>query len=367
MKAFWKIGLAAGLALLFAWLCAPSAQAIAGTSVHFGILGEGVSTSVVLHNTSNSRSHYDQTYGTTRNGVRTTCPPNANYRLQIPWEGSTRLLDPGACRTWSTTGPKTVGVFKADPTPTPTPSPTPSPSPSPSPSGEWPDASNTGYSGSLTTRSGYRVTTAGAVLENQHFTSTLVIAAANVTVRNCRVDAGFFGIEVESGGDGLTVENCTITGGGDSGIASTQADDVTIRRNNISGGADGMKIAGTDVLVEDNYIHDLAGCPSCHNDGIQSYGNGTRLVFRHNYIAARDTSALAMFEGQHTWNDVLVENNYLTGAGYLLYAPGTSGTTVRVLGNTFGTWGWGPVSDWVSKPGNVWSGNVTTSGVPVNR
>ena len=130
MKAFCKararIGLAAGIALLFAWLCAPSAQAIAGTKVHFGILGEGVSASVVLHNTSNSGSHYDQTYGTTRKSVRTTCPPNANYRLQIPWEGSTRLLDPGACRTWSTTGPKTVtfacsGVRQTSPFGTATP------------------------------------------------------------------------------------------------------------------------------------------------------------------------------------------------------------------------------------------------------
>ena len=231
----------------------------------------------------------------------------------------------------------------------------------------WPSASNTGYLGSqgLTNQNGYTVTTPGAVIEYKNITGTLVIDAANVTVRNCQINSGFFGIETTSRARYLVVEDCTVIGGGDCGIAATQSNDVIVRRNNVSGGFDGMKIAGTNVLVEDNYIHNLQGGASAHNDGIQC-GSSTNLTFRHNYIAARDTSCIAMFQGQGTYNTVLVENNYLANAGYLLYSPGTTGSNIRVMGNTFVNWGWGPVSDWVVKTGNVWSGNVNGSGSPVN-
>lgn len=243
----------------------------------------------------------------------------------------------------------------------------PEPEPEQPPPSAWPDASNTGHRGALVKTAGRTIRSSTTVIEGEHITGTLTIDAANVVVRNCRIDAGFFGIEATSSARGLIVEDCTIVGGGDSGVASTRAADVIIRRNNVYGGFDGMKIAGTNVIVERNFIHDLASGPEAHNDGIQVYGSGVNLQFIGNAIYARDTSCIAMFPGKgFKYNEVLVKGNLLTGAGYLLYAGGQDGTGIRVLGNTFGDWGWGPVSDyWESRTGNEWSGNVTRSGQPL--
>jgi hypothetical protein len=235
--------------------------------------------------------------------------------------------------------------------------------------GGWPDASNSGYLGSpgaLTSISGYTVSTPGAVVELKNVTEALIVTAANVTIRNCVLNAGYFGVDADGAGSGLTVEDCTIIGGSNCGILSGGAN-ATIRRNNISGCADGMKIGGNGILIQDNYIQDLFALgEDPHHDGIQCSGS-VGLSFIHNWFGVKDTSGIAMFAGSGSWSNVLIQDNWFTGApGYYIYAPGTP-TNVQVLNNVFDTWGYAAVTDWVTGGGNAWSGNVKASdGTPVN-
>ena len=129
-----------------------------------------------------------------------------------------------------------------------------------------------------------------------------------------------------------------------------------------------MKLPGTGRHNEDCYIHDLdTSGVDPHNDGIQCY-SGSGWTFRHNHIICPDTSCIAMFNGQGTWSDVLIESCLFDGnPAYSIYAPGAGADEIRVLGNTFGGWLHGPVTDW--DPVGVgweWSGNVRkTTGAPV--
>jgi len=238
--------------------------------------------------------------------------------------------------------------------------------PGPSPVAGWPDETNTGFLGdpaTLTPIAGYTVTTPGAVIENMLISDALRIEAANVTVRNCRINAGYYGVLSETSATGLRIEDVTVVGG-DVGLSIQGAGSI-IRRCNVSDGEDGMKIGGNNSLIEDNYIHDLnRDDPLAHNDGIQCWSmSGT--IFRHNAIWSRDTSCIAMFDGQGTWSDITIENNLLLNSGYLLYLG--MGIGMKVLNNTMGGWGYAPATHWnPSGAGNVWADNVRQgTGAPV--
>jgi hypothetical protein len=199
----------------------------------------------------------------------------------------------------------------------------------------------------------------------------LVIDAPDVTVRNVVFDVGIWGVDALHTADGLTVEDSTFDGGLQAGIGLDQdggwLNGWTIQRNNMYGGNDAIKPSGTGV-IRDNYLHDLGQIGSDpHNDAMQ-FGDADGISVLHNRMECRDTSCIAMFEGQATYRDVTIENNHMTGAGYILYAGGTTGTNIVVKNNVFGDWGWpnGWVTDWVWKTGHVWSGNVDLNGNTLN-
>jgi hypothetical protein len=125
-----------------------------------------------------------------------------------------------------------------------------------------------------------------------------------------------------------------------------------------------MKISGNNVLIQDNYIHDLYSAdPEAHNDGIQCESSAG-LKFIHNTIASKDTSCISMFAGQGTWSDIVIDNNWFSGpVAYCVYAG--LATNLRIRDNRFAQWVFGPVTDW-SATGNVWSGNTNASGTIIN-
>lgn len=233
------------------------------------------------------------------------------------------------------------------------------------PAGNGPVAAGSvGFRGDRSTLrklSGQTITKAGTVLENFIVTGEINVQAENVTIRNGVVKGSYYGIRELGKAKGLTIENVTVEGASEASIA-VQSNNVTVRKCDLSGADDGMKLGGKDVLIENNHIHDLRASAGAHNDGIQC-GSASNVIFRGNRIEARNTSCIAMFEGQGTWSNITVENNYLSGAGYLLYAPGTSGTNVAVRNNVFTKWGWGPVADWAGVKGTkVWTSNTDATG-----
>lgn len=358
-------GILAALVMLasFFGLAAPAAQAVQGTSVTWNVREAGISPAVRLSITVPGGREYKQEYQTTRNNVQTTCPPSDAYQLQVPGANNqgTRLLPPGACQTWNYAGHRNVGLFR-----TPV-----GPDPDPDPQGPWPDATTTGFKGNpdtLQSRNAWKVTTPGAVIEYLRIDASdqgLIIDAPNVTVRHVIIDAGIWGIDALGTSDGLVVQDATIIGGLQAGIGIDHSDGWLVERVNLYGGNDGIKPGGSGV-VRDSYIHDLGQIGSDpHNDAMQ-FGNARGITIDHNRMDCRDTSCIAMFEGQATYQDVTIEDNLMGGAGYTIYAGGSTGTGIVIRNNTIGSYGYQhPVTDWVSKPGNVFSGNVYTDGRPV--
>lgn len=258
-----------------------------------------------------------------------------------------------------------------EPTPDPDPDPDPEPEPDPEPPVEgWPIATNTGYLGDAATlrrTRGRRITTPGTVIQNEFIDTrdgALIIDAANVTVRNCVFVVGIWGVDALDGATNLVVEDCTFEGGYQAAIGLSQARNWRVSRCNFHGGRDAIKPGGSGV-IEDNYMHDPDTGGDAHNDCIQ-FSNCDGVIVRRNRMEGADTSCIAMFDGQATFKNVTIEGNHMTGAGYILYAGGRTGTNIKVRGNVFGNWGWGPVTDWAPKAGHEWSGNITLSGAVVN-
>ncbi|MDD4922926.1 MAG: fibronectin type III domain-containing protein [Bacteroidales bacterium] len=186
----------------------------------------------------------------------------------------------------------------------------------------WPDASSTGTTGTLTASGPITVTTAGAIIENLDISGKISIKANNVTIRNCK----FTSLDIASADSytGTVVEDCELTWAG--------RQNYTLRRCEISSQADDLiRLGGTNILIEDCYLH-VDGPPVSgnHADAIQLYpGPAVNCIIRHNTIYVLLTSSVA---GVINAGGVLIENNLLAGGSYTIY-----GDNVRVLNNHFST------------------------------
>lgn len=229
----------------------------------------------------------------------------------------------------------------------------------------WPDASNTGPTGTLTSTSHGTISTDGTIIQNESFAGGFSVTGNNVTIRNCAINGGFFCIDVY--GNNFLLEDCLITGAVNGGILwEDGCSGGTVRRCEFTACEDGMKGAGSFITIEDNWFHDPTIQAEAHNDGFQLQGMD-HVTIRHNYMYWADTSCISMFQGQGVYDNVTIQNNYLKlqmpGGGYVLYCGGTDGTNIKVLDNVFGNLGgFGAVTDWnPSGTGNVWSGNTLES------
>jgi hypothetical protein len=253
------------------------------------------------------------------------------------------------------------------------------------PPSSWPDASNTGYApgSTLTSAGNTNVTVAGSVIENLNITGQLSITANNVTVRNCNITAGVYGIRAETA-DGLLIEDCTLVGDPTT-AACVLMGGGTLTRCNISGSSDGIKVGfGLPTTISECWVHDLGVATGSHSDCIQ-VDTADSLTFHHNYLDATTTdanSAILMGGGEDRERAIncTISNNFMNGGGYTFFGPAApSGQTnvtggpsvnVQVLNNTFGTTHvFGYVAQWEdgdpSAP-NVWSGNINTDGQTVD-
>ena len=139
----------------------------------------------------------------------------------------------------------------------------------------------TSYTGPTT------ITKAGTVIDGKDITVPLVIAAGadNVTIRNFKIRpraSGWCSTTTVP----RTCESSTPrwTGMGNaSGDAAVGGYNYTLTRVNIHGTVDGLKL-GSNVMVQDSYIHDLVIANDSHNDGMQNM-DGANIVIRHNTIS----------------------------------------------------------------------------------
>ncbi|WP_158252895.1 hypothetical protein [Cryobacterium sp. N21] len=200
---------------------------------------------------------------------------------------------------------KTVPAPTPAPTPAPAPTPTPTPTPtSAQPTAGTPTATNTGVPAgtSLKVVNGdINVTTPGTVLNGLDVRGLIKISAANVTIKNSIIRGRTMN------GPGALINNL----GGYSNLVITDTElfptvaspdangiygyNFTATRLNIHNVIDGIHVTGSNVLIQNSWIHDhmhylndpnQGGSPS-HDDSIQvQIGNnvtvtGNRLTDSH--------------------------------------------------------------------------------------
>lgn len=280
------------------------------------------------------------------------------------------------------TGPPTPSpTATATATPTRTVPPTASPTRTPPPPTTnppvtgWPDATNTGVPAgtALTAYTGpSTITTAGTVIDAKT-TGCLRIQATGVLIRNSRIRCtNDFPLHVASGDVNVTDSEIDGTGNNNDCVVFGN---FKLLRVEVKGCADGAK-AGSNVRIEDSWIHDLTGCSDCHNDTIQSEG-GNNVVIRHNNLENpySQTGVIKLGTAQGPLRNYTVQDNLFNGGGYTVYAGGDDGTVenLRFIGNR---WGrkfysqcgfWGPVSYWrPANPGSVWTDNRWVDGGVIN-
>jgi hypothetical protein len=229
----------------------------------------------------------------------------------------------------------------------------------------YPDASNTGVpagtslraSGSLT------VTTPGAVLDGLDVNGTITVAAANVTIKRSRFRGSgqSFAVRVQSGN--VRVEDCDVSGNYTE--AAIGYDNWTMVRCNLHHlPDDGVKL-GSNVLLQDSYLHDWSTGPGAHADGGQIQNGVRNTVVRHNTIDIVGGNAalfIAPDLGPSSPGPVRIENNLLGGGGYTVFCvDGNNGryyiSDIAFTGNRFkrnATWGPVRTNVPVSWSANVW-------------
>jgi cell division septation protein DedD len=226
------------------------------------------------------------------------------------------------------------------PVPTASPTPAPTPSPTPAPTG-FPSAATTGVpAGATLTRSGgLTVSSAGAVI-NGVDVPWIVVNAPNVTIRNSKIHGSSSWL-VQNRSTGLVIEDSELDGEGANNTA-VGSSNFALRRVDITGSENGMDVGGSNVSVEDSYIHDLTTANGAHTDGAQIGEGAHDLVFRHNTIRPnpdavwRSTSAIIMWdEGGAQNTRVWIENNLLdgTGASAAVYSPRQAASAVYINNN----------------------------------
>lgn len=254
-----------------------------------------------------------------------TAPPvtaTVTATQQVP---TTVTAPPVTVTSTVTAAPTSTSATSTPATTTPPPS-----------SGGWPDATNTGVPAgtTLTTYTGpLTINQAGTVIDGKKITGCVVIKANNVTIKNSLLQTNgcFFNVLSDNGNTGLVLQDVEIDGQGNStGDSAVNGSGFTCLRCDVHGTVDGFK-AGTNVVIQDSWIHDLVIQGDSHNDGIQSLGT-TSLKIIHNRIVLADgaTSAVILSTGSASaMKNVEIRGNLLGGGAFTVYGGYAAGQDVR--------------------------------------
>ncbi len=322
-----------------------------------------------------------------------------NHTSQTKWQecrfnellNNTSTPTPTATATPSptaTTAPPTAPPTTPVPTTAPTTtSPTPTPTPTEPPTSTFPDASNTGPSGTLTTTSGNPwINQPGTVIENRRHTGTLQVAAPNVIIRNVHL-IGNITVDEAAGGSVLVVDTL-VNNGTNFNSGAISGNNMTIRRTEIIGGGHSMSCKW-NCTIEDNWFHAQANPGSgldVHGDGIL-FNVANNMIVRHNTLACdmpadgggACSAGLAMYGDWGPVQNVVVDNNLFKAspAGYCMYGGAVIGKpygafNVDVTNNVFERGAnskcavYGPYSARAFDSASSWIGNKWSDGTALN-
>lgn len=245
----------------------------------------------------------------------------------------------------------------ATPTPTPTPVPTLSPSPGPVPL-RWPTEATTGVPLGWvpkTTRSGdWRITTAG-VYEDVRVTGSILVDAANVTLRRVEVRGGHIdNIPGSTCRNGMVLEQVTVRRGTttrDSDPPAIGDGGYTARSVAILGNPEGFRDGGRSlgcgpVTIENSYARVVSPdvCSDWHGDGIQGY-DGPALTVKNvaiDFEEVRCGGTAPFFVPYAQGNTTVNVDGLLVSGGGFAFRLGVPGL-VKGLRIVADSWGYGPI------------------------
>jgi len=224
----------------------------------------------------------------------------------------------------------------------------------------------------LTAWGGGTITTANTVISGRDITGQVTIAAPGVVIKNSKIHItnGYYDVYVQSGS--VTIQDSELYG---NPTGSTIGFDnwTGLRLNIHNFPDDGVKL-GSNVLLQDSYIHDFATAAGAHADGGQMQSGVTNLVVRHNTILAKTITGtganaalfIAPDLGPSTNGPVTITGNLLSGGNYTVYiVDGNNGqyfvqnislTNNRWVRNSY-QYGVVDINVPVTKSGNVWDDN----------
>ncbi|SMD24431.1 right-handed parallel beta-helix repeat-containing protein [Kibdelosporangium aridum] len=235
----------------------------------------------------------------------------------------------------------------------------------------FPDASNTGWQ-----HTGVKLTTAGVnltadaefqinepntVIDGKDIRGCVSIKANNVKIKRSRVRCdSYFPIRVYDGFRNAVIEDTEIDGlNSGTTNAAVGFDNYVLRRVDMHSLGEGPHM-GTNVVIEDSYVHDLASCDICHNDAIQSSG-ALNVVLRHNTFindAMGKNAVVRIATEQGDSKNFLVENNLLAGGNFAVQVRSQGHgfpIGVRVINNRI-------VPTWRFAPFDTTDGRIETIG-----
>lgn len=294
--------------------------------------------------------------------------------------------------------PSPTPTATATPTPTPTATSTPSPSPTSTPTPTptttsptpttgcipnphlcgFPDATNTGASGTLTVVNGnVTLGTAGLVYQDKDVRGCILVTAPNVTIKNVKVTGCTGGYFIDWFGSSgvLTVDHVTIDCGSNWGATGIGEINLVSKAVNVTNCTNGWDLDANST-VQDSYCYNLADeviHPTAHTDCVQGIMTNN-ITIRHNTLLSSlpySTSAVGGGVAGPNW---VVDNNLLDGGAYPVYChDGGAGVGSKVTNNRFGHSGWNaiqnnaPPSTGCNQANVLWSNNVyDATGVAVS-
>jgi hypothetical protein len=228
----------------------------------------------------------------------------------------------------------------------------------------YPNASCTGYSGSLTTATlngdgNLRVDANNAVVENVDVDGCIDVRGTGVTIRNVKakcITTDQSTVASNAANPRLTIEDSEVDCQGQGVGAGIKYENISAYRVNVHNCENGLDMY-RNMTLKDSYIHDLQQCvdvncvePSPHTDGIQS-GDGSNDIIEHNTILAYNspcsgsggqcngTSAINInnsLAGPPTSN-ISIRFNLIGGGAFAMYCPRVATSNYVIEGNHFTT------------------------------
>ena len=187
------------------------------------------------------------------------------------------------------------------------------------------------------------------VITAKAYTRTVTITGSYITVKDCSLtNAGTnsFGFLVR--GSHIVIDHCAIQAPAGQSLyepiyIDTSATFVTVTRNNIARGEQALSTYGSNVVIQNNYMHDESNATTGgHVDGLEIFEgtnisiDGNRLIELGNDDGVINVSPYRTGESV---SNLSITGNFLDGGSHILLIDLQSSGSIRntrVTGNAFG-------------------------------